>query len=72
MVFLKNARRKNLRLPKHAKRAGPPTGARVHFLIMGSAFFLMEEKEKAKAIWRKVLEIDPTNKVVPQFLKQLE
>ena len=40
--------------------------------IMGSAFFLMEEKEKAKAIWRKVLEIDPSNKVVPQFLKQLE
>lgn len=40
--------------------------------IMGSAFFMMNEIEKAKAIWKKVLEIDPTNKVVQQFLKELE
>lgn len=37
--------------------------------LMGSAFFLMDEKEKARAIWNKVLEIDPNNKVVPEFLK---
>ncbi|MBI4051362.1 MAG: PorV/PorQ family protein [Elusimicrobia bacterium] len=40
--------------------------------IMGSAFFLMDQKEKAKAIWKKVLEINPNNKVVQEFLKQLE
>ncbi|MBI4423955.1 MAG: hypothetical protein HY554_09525, partial [Elusimicrobia bacterium] len=39
--------------------------------IMGSAFFLMEEKSKAKAVWRKVLEIDPNNKAVGDYLKQL-
>ncbi|MEN3013261.1 MAG: PorV/PorQ family protein [Endomicrobiia bacterium] len=40
--------------------------------IMGSAFFMMNEIEKAKAIWKKVLELDPTNKVVQQFLEELE
>lgn len=40
--------------------------------IMGSAFFMMDQPEKAKEIWQKVLEIDPTNKVVPQFLNQLK
>ncbi|MCX7910379.1 MAG: PorV/PorQ family protein [Endomicrobia bacterium] len=40
--------------------------------IMGSAFFMMNEIEKAKAIWKKVLELDPTNKVVQQFLQELE
>ncbi|HAH08108.1 MAG TPA: hypothetical protein DCM05_16550 [Elusimicrobia bacterium] len=39
--------------------------------IMGSAFFMMEEKSKAKAVWKRVLEIDPTNKVVAEFLKRL-
>ncbi|MCX8125456.1 MAG: PorV/PorQ family protein, partial [Spirochaetes bacterium] len=36
--------------------------------IMGSAFFLMDQKDKAKAIWEKVLEINPNNKMVKQFL----
>lgn len=40
--------------------------------VMGSAFFLMDQKEKAKAIWKHVIEINPNNKVVRDFLKQLE
>jgi len=39
--------------------------------IMGSAFFMMDQPDKAKEVWMKVLEVDPTNKVVPQFLNQL-
>ncbi|MBI4386023.1 MAG: PorV/PorQ family protein [Elusimicrobia bacterium] len=39
--------------------------------IMGSAFFMMEEKAKAKAVWRKVLELDPNNRVVAEFLRQI-
>ncbi len=38
--------------------------------VMGSAFFLMEEKAKARAVWKRVLEIDPKNKVVAEFIKQ--
>lgn len=38
---------------------------------LGSAFFLMKEKDKAKAVWLKVLEIDPNNKTVPKFLEQI-
>jgi len=40
--------------------------------IMGSAFFMMDQPEKAKQVWMKVLEIDPSNKVVPEFLNQLK
>jgi tetratricopeptide (TPR) repeat protein len=40
--------------------------------IMGSAFFMMDQPDKAKEVWMKVLEVDPTNKVVPQFLNQLK
>lgn len=39
--------------------------------IMGSAFFMMEEKSKAKAVWRRVIEIDPNNKVVGEFIKRI-
>ena len=39
---------------------------------MGSAFFMMEQPDKAKAVWMKVMEIDPTNKVVPEFLNQMK
>ncbi len=39
--------------------------------IMGSAFFLMDQKEKAVAIWRRVLELDPNNASVRQFLQSL-
>lgn len=40
--------------------------------IMGSAFFMMDQPEKAKEVWMKVLEVDPTNRIVPQFLNQLK
>ncbi|MFN3550798.1 MAG: PorV/PorQ family protein [Endomicrobiia bacterium] len=40
--------------------------------IMGSAFFMMNEIDKARAVWKKVLELDPTNKVIQQFLQELE
>ncbi len=38
--------------------------------VMGSSFFLMEAKAKARAVWKRVLEIDPKNKVVAEFIKQ--
>ena len=38
---------------------------------MGSAFFMMEEKAKAKAVWKRVLEIDPNNKTVGEFIKRI-
>jgi tetratricopeptide (TPR) repeat protein len=40
--------------------------------IMGSSFFMMDQPEKARAAWLKVMELDPTNKVIPQFLEQLK
>ncbi|MBN1824104.1 MAG: PorV/PorQ family protein [Endomicrobiales bacterium] len=40
--------------------------------IMGSAFFMMDQPDKAKQVWMKVMELDPTNKVVPEFISQLE
>ncbi|MEF3280905.1 MAG: PorV/PorQ family protein [Elusimicrobiota bacterium] len=40
--------------------------------IMGSAFFLMDQKAKAKAMWEKVLEINPNNITVKQFLEQIK
>jgi len=39
--------------------------------IMGSAFYLMEEKGKAKAVWKRVLEVDPKNRVVAEFMRQI-
>lgn len=36
--------------------------------IMGSAFYLMEQKDKAKAVWKRVLELDPNNRAVREFL----
>lgn len=40
--------------------------------IMGSAFFMMDQPDKARQVWMKVIEVDPTNKVVPEFLNQLK
>ncbi|OGR66639.1 MAG: hypothetical protein A2X31_04785 [Elusimicrobia bacterium GWB2_63_22] len=40
--------------------------------IMGSSFYLMDQKEKAKVIWEKVLEINPNNKIIKNFLKQVQ
>jgi tetratricopeptide (TPR) repeat protein len=39
--------------------------------IMGSAFFLMEQKDKAVAVWRRVLEIDPNSRSVREFLQSI-
>jgi tetratricopeptide (TPR) repeat protein len=39
--------------------------------IMGSSFYLMDQKDKAKVIWEKVLEINPNNNMVKNFLKQV-
>lgn len=36
--------------------------------IMGSSFYLMEQKDKAKAVWKRVLELDPNNRAVRDFL----
>ena len=40
--------------------------------IMGSAFFMMDQPDKARQVWLKVMELDPTNKVVPEFINQLK
>lgn len=40
--------------------------------MMGSAFYMMDQPDKARQVWLKVLEIDPTNKVVSEFLNQLK
>jgi tetratricopeptide (TPR) repeat protein len=40
--------------------------------IMGSSFFMMDQPDKARAAWMKVMELDPTNKVIPQFINQLK
>ncbi|MEW6042300.1 MAG: PorV/PorQ family protein, partial [Elusimicrobiota bacterium] len=40
--------------------------------IMGSAFFMMNQPEKAKEVWSKVLEINPDNKIVKEYLEQLQ
>jgi len=39
--------------------------------IMGSSFYLMDQKEKAKVIWERVIEINPNNTMVKNFLKQV-
>ena len=39
--------------------------------IMGSAFYLMNQKDKARVIWEKVAEINPGNTMVKTFLKQI-
>jgi tetratricopeptide (TPR) repeat protein len=39
--------------------------------VMGSAFFLMDQKDKAIVIWKRVLQLDPSNKAVLQFLQSV-
>jgi tetratricopeptide (TPR) repeat protein len=39
--------------------------------IMGSAFFLLDDHTRARKLWARVLEIDPNDKEIPEFLKQL-
>ncbi|MFA6433151.1 MAG: PorV/PorQ family protein [Elusimicrobiales bacterium] len=40
--------------------------------IMGSAFYLMDKKDKAKVMWERVMEINPNNTMVKNFLKQVQ
>lgn len=39
--------------------------------IMGSAFFLLDDHVRARKLWTQVLESDPNDKEIPEFLKQL-
>lgn len=39
--------------------------------IMGSAFFLLDDHIRARKLWTRVVEIDPSDKEIPEFLKQL-
>ena len=39
--------------------------------IMGSAFFLLDDHTRARKLWGRVLEIDPNDKEIPEFMKQL-
>jgi tetratricopeptide (TPR) repeat protein len=39
--------------------------------IMGSAFFLLDDHVRARKLWSRVLDIDPADKEIPEFLKQL-
>lgn len=39
--------------------------------IMGSAFFLLDDHVRARKLWGRVLEIDPSDKEIPEFIKQL-
>lgn len=40
--------------------------------IMGSAFYMMEQRDKALAVWRKVMEIDPGNTAVKEFMQRIK
>jgi len=40
--------------------------------IMGSAFYLMEQKDKAMAVWKRALEIDPSNRAIREFLQGIK
>ena len=39
--------------------------------IMGSAFFLLDDHARARKLWGRVLEIDPNDKEIPEFMKQI-
>jgi tetratricopeptide (TPR) repeat protein len=39
--------------------------------IMGSAFFLLDDHTRARKLWTHVLDIDASDKEIPEFLKQL-
>ncbi len=38
---------------------------------LGSCFFLIEQKDKAKEVWQKATELDPSDTVIQQYLQQL-
>ena len=39
--------------------------------IMGSSFYMMEQKDKALAIWKRVLDLDPSNQAVKEFIQRI-
>jgi len=39
--------------------------------IMGSAFFLLDDHTRARKLWERVQEVDPNDREIPEFLKQL-
>ena len=38
---------------------------------LGSCFFLIEQKDKAKEVWQKALEMDPSDTVIQQYIQQI-
>jgi len=40
--------------------------------IMGSAFYMMEQKDKALAVWRRAIELDPENREIREFIKRMK
>jgi len=38
---------------------------------LGSCFFLIEQKDKAKEVWQKASELDPADTVIQQYLQQI-
>ena len=41
------------------------------YKIMGSAFFLLDDHVRARKLWAKVLDLDPSDKEISEFMKQL-
>jgi tetratricopeptide (TPR) repeat protein len=39
--------------------------------LLGSVYYLLGDKQKAKSAWERVLKQDPDNQIVPLFLKRL-
>lgn len=38
---------------------------------LGSCFYLIEQKDKAKEVWQRAFELDPTDPVIQQYLQQI-
>src|SRR3989344_4630063 len=38
---------------------------------LGSCFFFIEQKDKAKEVWQKALEMDPSDTVIQQYIQQI-
>ena len=39
--------------------------------LQGSAFFFLEERQQARSVWRRALELEPDNKAVLALLKRI-
>lgn len=38
---------------------------------LGSCYYLIEQKDKAKEIWQRAVELDPTDTVIQQYIQQI-